>query len=155
VHQAQAGLPGVRHADHPRIGLVTDPTEISAQTLAQRYGADRPRRRGPVIAAAAVLVTALLVWASWAAWFQDEPSIEANVTAYDVVSTHEVRVEVAVHFRDKDPHGSCLLRASARDHSIVGERNMTAAELRDARGSWISIRTERRATTATLVRCTD
>jgi hypothetical protein len=146
---------------------VTDPTEISAeppnqppnqapaQTLAQRYGADRPRRRGLGIAVAVVLVTALLVWAAWAAWFQDEPSIEANVTAYEVVSTHEVRVEVAVHFRDAHPSGSCLLRASARDHSIVGELNLTAAELRDARGSWISIRTERRATTATLVRCTD
>jgi hypothetical protein len=138
---------------------VTDPTEIPAppggQTLAERYGADRPRRRGLGIAAAAVLVTALLVWAAWAAWFQDKPSIEANVTAYDVVSTHEVRVEVAVHFRDAHPHGSCLLRASAKDHSIVGELNLTAEELRDARGSWISIRTERRATTATLVRCTD
>jgi hypothetical protein len=142
---------------------VTDPTEISgqtsaqtsAQTLAQRYGADRPRRRGLGIAVAAVLVTALVVWAVWAAWFQDDPAIEANVTAYEVVSTHEVRVEVAVHIRDAHAGGSCLLRASARDHSIVGELNLTADELLAARGSWISIRTERRATTATLVRCTD
>lgn len=135
---------------------MTDPTEIRAQeALAQRYGADRPRRRGPVIAAAAVLVTALAVWAAWAAWFQDDPSIEADVTAYDVVSTHEVRVEVAVHLGDGAVRGSCLLRATAQDHSIVGERTMTATELRDARGSWISIRTERRATTAAVVRCTD
>jgi len=130
---------------------VSDPTEI----LAQRYGADRPRRRGLALALGGLLVGALLIWAVWAAWLQGTPAIRADLTSYDVVGTHEVKVKVAARFRDDHAGGSCLIRATAEDHTVVGELNLTAEELRDAQGSWISVRTERRATTATLVRCTD
>jgi hypothetical protein len=101
-----------------------------------------------------VLVAALLAWAVWAALDTGASGVQADVTSYQVVSTHEVRVKVAVHTRDPDADGTCLLRATAEDHTIVGELNLTADELRAATGSWIPMRTERRATTAALVRCT-
>jgi len=134
---------------------VTDPTEIRAQRMAQRYGSARPRRRGPALALGGVLAGALLAWAVWAAWLQGPSAIRADLTSYDVVGTHEVKVKVAARFRDDHSGGSCLIRATAEDHTVVGELNLTADELREAQGSWISVRTERRATTATLVRCTD
>lgn len=99
-------------------------------------------------------MVALLAWAVWAALDTGSTGLDASVTSYDVVSTHEVRVKVAIHPRDPDVDGTCLLRATAEDHTIVGELNLTADELREATGSWIPIRTERRATTAALVRCT-
>jgi hypothetical protein len=151
VHQAEAGLPGVRHADHPRIDAVTDPTEI----LASRYGADRPRRRGLAIALGAVFAVALLTWAVWAAVSQEQKPVDAEVTAYDVVSSHEVRVKVDVHIHDAGTRATCLVRATAEDHTVVGELNLTADQLEDSEGDWIPVRTERRATTAELVHCTD
>jgi hypothetical protein len=123
--------------------------------MAERYGSARPRRRVLALAVGALLVGALLVWAIWAAWLQGTPAIRADLTAYDVVGTHEVRVKVAASFRDDHAGGSCLIRATAEDHTVVGELNLTADQLRAAQGSWIPVRTERRATTAALVRCTD
>jgi hypothetical protein len=138
---------------------VTDPTEIRAQhergQLAQRYGAGRPKRRGLALVLGGSFAAALLAWAVWAGLSQDIPAIDAQVTAYDVVSTHEVRVKVDAQFRDADTDGTCLVRATADDHTVVGELNLTADDLREAGDAWIPIRTERRATTATLVRCTD
>jgi hypothetical protein len=96
----------------------------------------------------------LLGWAVWAALDTGSSALDASVTSYDVVSTHEVRVKVSIQPRDASVDGTCLLRATAEDHTIVGELNLTADELRKATGSWIPIRTERRATTAALVRCT-
>lgn len=133
---------------------MTGPTEIPPKSLTQRYGTDRRRPRWPALVAGGVLVAALLGWAVWAGFLQGTPAISATVTSFDVVSTHEVRVKVAARFRDDEVDGTCLLRATAEDHTIVGELNVTADELRAARGTWIPIRTERRATTATLVRCT-
>lgn len=135
---------------------MTDPTEISAQSMTQRYGAPRPQRRRLAIVLGALLALVLFAWAAWAAWLHGSPAIEATLTAYDVIDTHEVRVKVTASFRDEDdPEGTCLLRATAEDHTIVGERNLTGEELQAAEGRWISIRTERRATTAALIRCTD
>jgi hypothetical protein len=140
---------------------VSGPTEIPPSStapavpgVADRYGAERPALRRLGIAIGSVLVAALLGWAVWAALGTGSSGVEADVSSYDVVSSHEVRVKVAVHSRDPDTDGTCLLRATAEDHTVVGELNLTADELRKASGTWIPIRTERRATTAALVRCT-
>jgi hypothetical protein len=150
VHQAEAGLPVVRHADHPRIGAVADPKGI----LEHRYGADRPRRRGLAIVLGTVVALALLAWAIWAGTAQEDPPLEAQLTAYDVVSSHEVRVKVDAHVRDPGTSATCLVRATAEDHTVVGELTLTADQLRRSAGAWIPVRTERRATTAEVVRCT-
>ena len=118
-----------------------------------RYGASRPSSRPIVIVLAVLLVGVLTGWAVWAA-STDRPAIDATLTSYDVVSSHEIRVQVTARFRDAHPHGSCLVRATAEDHTVVGEINLTADQLRSSRGHWIPVRTERRATTAELVRCT-
>jgi hypothetical protein len=118
-----------------------------------RYGTGRPRRRPLPIALGVLLAVVLAGWAVWAG-LGSRPAIDAQLTAYDVVGTHEVRVKISAQFRDADTDGSCLVRATAQDHTVVGELNLTADQLRAAKGRWISVRTERRATTATLVRCT-
>jgi hypothetical protein len=126
-----------------------------AQKMAQRYGTDRHRGRGLVLAVVGVLVAAFLAWVAWAAWFHSDPAIDASIVSYDVVGTHEMRVKVDAHFRDAEADGTCLVRAIAADHTVVGELNLSASDLREGKGSWIPIRTERRATAAELVDCTD
>jgi len=145
---------------------VSDPTEIPARRdastspdLAERYGHGRPRqqaRRRVVVAVLAVLlVGGLLAWGVWAAVLNADKSLSADVSSFDVVDAHQVRVRVTAHVRDDATTGSCLLRATAQDHTSVGELTLTAAQLRASSGSWIPIRTERRATTVAVVRCTD
>jgi hypothetical protein len=134
---------------------VSDPKAIPDERMVQRYGTDRSRGRAVVVALSAVVATAFLVWLAWAAWFHSDPAIEAEVVAFDVVDTHETRVRVEAQFRDDRVEGGCLLRATASDHTIVGELNLTVAELREAGNDWIPVRTEREATTVTLVRCTE
>lgn len=131
------------------------PGDRTAQELARRYGTDRSRGRAVVVALSATVATAFLVWLTWAAWFHSDPAIEAEVIAFDVVDTRETRVKVESRIRDDRVEGGCLLRATAADHTIVGELNLTVAELREVGKDWIPVRTEREATTVTLVRCTE
>ena len=139
---------------------MTDPTEIAAESpapvpsLPPRYGG-RPRRRVVPIVLGTLFALALLAWAIWAGLASGDQGIDASVTSYRVVDSHQVQVKISAHFKDADTEGTCLVRATAADHTIVGELNITADELRANRGSWIPIRTERRATTAELVRCSD
>lgn len=124
-----------------------------SDVLQERYGTGHPRRRIVLIVATSVLAVTFISWLAWAAWFHSDPAIDADLTSYEIVGTHEARARVQARFRNADVDGSCLLRATARDHTIVGELNVSAAELRTNRGKWISVRTEREATTVELVRC--
>jgi hypothetical protein len=108
-----------------------------------------------VIVATTVLAAAFLAWLAWAAWFHSDPAIEADIAAYDVTGPHEVLVKVDARVKADDVRGSCLVRATAADHTIVGEINLSVAQLRAQRNQWIPIRTERKATTVELIRCTE
>ena len=134
---------------------MSDPTEIPAAgpALAQRYGGGR-RRRTPLVLGT-LLALALLAWAIWAMWANGHRAIEADVTSYQVVDSHQIKVKLRTHFRDDGVDGTCLVRATAADHTIVGELNLTADQIRSASGDWIAVRTERRATTAEVVRCSE
>jgi hypothetical protein len=125
-----------------------------SELMQERYGARDPRRRVLLIAATSVLAVVFLAWLAWAAVFHSTPAIDASVAAFDVVDTHEVRVRLQARL-DDDAEGDCLIRATASDHTNVGERHVSADELRAQEGEWISLRTERRATTVELVRCSE
>ncbi|MGY2873468.1 hypothetical protein ACVW00_000658 [Marmoricola sp. URHA0025 HA25] len=140
---------------------MSDPTEIpaadaagpQARALAARYGADRPRRRWVALTLGGLLAAALLAWAVWAGSEQGRDPLEASVSSYRVVSTHEIQVKISAQFHDAGVDGSCLVRATAEDHTVVGELNLTGDQLREDSGRWVSIRTERRATTAIVESC--
>jgi hypothetical protein len=144
-------------ASRSRPGIVSDSFKIRfvSDLLQERYGKPSPRRRLVYLAATTLLAIVFLTWLGWVAIFHSNPAIDAQVTAYDVVSSHQIKVKLLPQLRDDAVKGSCLIRATARDHTIVGELNISAAELRAADGDWIPIRTERRATTVEKVRCTE
>lgn len=122
--------------------------------MAERYGTTSPRRRKVLIVATTVLAAVFLGWLAWVAWVHSTPAIRAEVQSFDVVDAHQVRVRLASRIAD-DATGSCLLRATARDHTVVGERNVSVAEIRAAAGDWIAITTFNRADSVEKVRCTE
>ena len=122
--------------------------------MTERYGTHRPVRRVAMIVAVVLFGGVCLGWLAWAAWFQANPAIQAAVAAFDVKSGHRIDATVEVRLHDRDVKGSCLLRASAEDHSIVGEVNFPVASAATRYRKVFHVRTERLATTVEIVRCT-
>ncbi|MCW2786503.1 MAG: hypothetical protein JWP74_3020 [Marmoricola sp.] len=107
-----------------------------------------------IIVASTVLGVVFFGWVAWAAWFNSDTAYDAELESFDVVSTHEVRVKMDIKVSKDHIKGSCLLRATASDHTIVGETNLSVATIVKDQGRWIPIRTERRATTVEKISCT-
>ena len=125
---------------------------MSAPTdLADRYGAPAPWRRRVLLGASVVLAAAFLGWLGWTIWAQSTPDVESTMVGYDVVGEHEVTATVRIELGDDDVDATCLLRAFAEDHTIVGELSFTpTASGRTEQ----TVRTERRATSVELMGCT-
>ncbi|HYF73974.1 MAG TPA: DUF4307 domain-containing protein, partial [Nocardioides sp.] len=74
-----------------------------------------------------------------------------SILGYDVVGDHEATATVRVDLADPGVEATCLLRAYAADHAVVGELSFTpTASGRTEQ----TVRTERRATSVELVGCT-
>lgn len=122
--------------------------------MAERYGTRRPVRRLVMIVVTVLVGGACLGWLAWAAWFQANPAIQAAVAAFDVKGQHRIDATVEIRLRDRFVKGTCLLRASAEDHSIVGEVNVRVEDAAQKYQQVFHVRTERLATTVEIIRCT-
>ncbi len=100
-----------------------------------------------------VLAAAAAVWLAWVVLFHGRPEVTSQMVGYHVHGEHSVTASYTVVRRDAGVRASCLLRALAEDHSVVGERTVpvtsgpTAVQLRS------SVRTERKAGSVQLVGC--
>ena len=94
--------------------------------LAERYGVPSRGRRPLVVVLIAVLVAAAAAWLAWVLVFQTRPQVRA----------------------------SCLVRAQAADHAVVGELTVPVTSGPATRRVTATLRTERRATGADVVGCT-
>lgn len=128
-----------------------DQTSDLSPELAQRYGVASPLRRRAVIATAGVVSVAFLAWLAWAAWAQSTPQVTSSLIGWTVTDDHQVVATLNVDVRKGVSGAKCLLRASAVDHSVVGEAYFYVAT--SGRFSQ-KVRTERRATAVELVGCT-
>jgi hypothetical protein len=154
MHQAQ-------HDHHPRRAperelhraawenlLVTD-------LMTDRYGTHRPVQRVTLIAVSAIVGLVALTWLGWAAWFQATPDVASSLASYDVIDAHSVDATIELRIRSATVTGSCLLRAYAADHTVVGEMTFAVPQ---GRGKDVtvkkSVRTERKATSLELIGCT-
>lgn len=95
-----------------------------------------------------LLAVTFLGWLAWAALFHGDPEAESGIVGYEVTSDYAVDVRVDVRLDGID-EAECLVRALSVDKSIVGELPFTATEGRHA----VTVRTERRATSAEVVGC--
>lgn len=122
--------------------------------LATRYGTPSTGRRRLVAVAATVLAVVGLAWLGWAWSSQSDPAVTSTVVGFEVVDDHTATATFTVVRRSADVEASCLLRAQAADHSIVGELNVPVGPGGEATARLTeTVRTDRRATTVDVVGC--
>ena len=128
---------------------------LSAPDLSERYGAPSRARRPLVVTGAVVLAAVALAWLTWVVMFHGRPQVTGQLTGYHVDGQHAVVTGYTVVRRDPGVAATCLLRATADDHSTVGELNVPVPPSSEKVVTLSStVRTERRATTVDLVGCT-
>lgn len=120
-----------------------------AVDLADRYGR-RASRRPLAITLTVLLAAAFLGWLAWATWFHATPEVRSEFISFTVHDEHRVTAVVEVDLDDGARDPECVLRVLAEDHSVVGERAFEPVDGRNTE----EIRTEREATSVTLVGCT-
>jgi hypothetical protein len=147
MHQAQHD----GHTRDARIGFVSD---VRTDPVADRYGSPSAARRRTVIVASGVIGVLALAWLAWAAWAQSTPDVQSSLRSFDVVDTHTTTATVVVKRRSGEVSASCLVRAFAADHSVVGELNYKVTGGRETTVGEVTMRTEREATSVELIGCT-
>jgi hypothetical protein len=125
-------------------------------SLTERYGTPSPVARRALVTVVVVVAAAFLGWLGWTAFFHGDPQVSSELVTFTVDDEHQVTARVDVRIDDEDVVATCLLRAIAEDHTVVGEVHfdVTAADLEDGHVLEQVIRTERRATSVDQVGCT-
>ena len=129
-------------------------SDVRTDAVAERYGTPSPARRRTVIVVSGVVGVLALAWLAWAAWSQSTPEVQSSLRSFDVVDSHTVTAVVVVKPRSAEVSASCLLRAFAADHSVVGELNFKVAGESDTTVREVTLRTEREATSVERIGCT-
>jgi hypothetical protein len=102
-----------------------------------------------------LLAAAGLGWVIWTAVSHGRPLVHSALISFTAQGQHSAKARFSVVRRDEQVKASCLLRATAADHSIVGELNFTVGAANPATVTLEkSIRTERRASSVDLIGCT-
>ena len=126
----------------------------SVPDLAERYGAPSPTRRPVAVVVLAVVAMTGVTWAVWVWLFHSSPQVTSALVGYDVRSEHTAVATYTVVRRDADVSASCLLRAYAADHNVVGELSVAVDSGPPSSSMRSTLRTERRASSIELVGCT-
>jgi hypothetical protein len=122
--------------------------------LATRYGTPSTGRRRLTVVAVAVLAAVALGWVAWAAISASDPEVTSDIVSWEVVDDHTATATFRVARRSSDVEASCLLRAQARDHAIVGELNVTVGPGGEPTQNLTeTVRTERLATVVEVLGC--
>jgi hypothetical protein len=125
-------------------------------SLSERYGAPSPVARRALVTGVVVVAAAFLGWLAWTALWHGDPEVTSDLVTFTVDGEHQVTARVDVRLDDEDVVASCVLRAVAEDHTVVGELQfeVRASDLEDGTVLERQIRTERRATSVDPVGCT-
>lgn len=122
-------------------------------SLAGRYGTPAPWRRRAILAGSILVSAVFLAWLGWTTWSHSTPAVDSELVSFTIDDEHSATAQVEVRLRSDDIVASCLLRAFAEDHSVVGELVFRPDPADGERLEKI-IRTERRATSVELLGCT-
>jgi uncharacterized protein DUF4307 len=124
-----------------------------APDLAERYGAPSRHRRPLLVAGVALLAAAGVAWVVWVSVFHSRPEVTSELVGFEVAGQHTATATFTVVRRDADVRASCLLRAVAADHAVVGELTVAVDSGPASSSVRSTVRTERRATSVDLVGC--
>lgn len=122
--------------------------------LSQRYGSPSATRTKAVVALVVVVVAASLSWLVWVMLEHGRPEVQSSLVSFRAEGQHAAVARFDVVRRSADIEASCLLRALAADHTIVGELDVAVGP-GDPTTQTLekTIRTERAATSVDLVGC--
>lgn len=124
---------------------------MSTDVLADRYGTTSPARRRLLIVAVATLIAVSAGWLGWTIWEQARPAAASSNLTFTIVDDNTATATMQVELRDTDVVATCLVKAYAEDHSLVGQVTFTPA----ASGRVTQeISTDRRATSVEREGCT-
>ncbi|MGN6574667.1 MAG: DUF4307 domain-containing protein [Nocardioides sp.] len=122
--------------------------------LSERYGSPSATRRKAIVAVVVVLVAAGLSWLVWVMLEHGRPEAQSSLVSFDAVGQHAAVATFTVVRRSEDIEASCLLRALAADHTIVGELEVPVGP-GGPRVQTLerTVRTERQATSVDVLGC--
>lgn len=119
------------------------------QDLAQRYGRPSRTRRRLVMSVSILVAVVFGIWLAWVAWFHGTPEVHSELIGFEVLDEHAATARLDVALQD-GVDATCTVRATARDHAIVGEYTFRPTPGTNE----VRVRTERRATAVEKVGCT-
>ena len=125
----------------------------TTDTLVDRYGAPAPWRRRALIAASVTVAVVSGSWLGWTTWDHSTPDVQSELVNFEVLDEHAATADVRMQFRSPSVEATCLLRAFAEDHSVVGELSFTPSAAVNGMLTQ-TVRTERRATSVESIGCT-
>ncbi|GAB3699284.1 DUF4307 domain-containing protein [Mariniluteicoccus flavus] len=119
--------------------------------IAERY----PVRRRPwLVPLLVVALGSLVAYWLWISAGKANPPLQGNVSSFQVVSDTETRVKVMVDRRTPATSGRCLVYVQAVDFERVGEVSVPIGPAdRKTDERWVSVRTFRRGTSASVDHC--
>jgi Domain of unknown function (DUF4307) len=126
---------------------------VTPTDLAERYGAPSRARRPLAVATAAVLALAAVAWLAWVMTSHARPEVTSQMVGFHVRDDHAVTATFTVVRRDTAVRASCVLRAVAADHAVVGELAVPVTSGPTTQRVHSTLRTERSATSVELVGC--
>ncbi len=130
------------------------PEHSPDRSLEQRYGARTPAQRRLIVVGVAMLAAAGIGWLVWAMLFYGRPLARSDQISFRVVDQNTAVTTMTVVRRNRDVEATCLLRAQAADHTIVGELDFTVGPSQPATTTVRkTVRTEREATSVSVVGC--
>ncbi len=122
--------------------------------LSERYGSPSATRRKALVAVVVVLVAAGLSWLAWAVLEHGRPEAQSALVSFRTEGQHAAVATFTVVRRSEDIEASCLLRALATDHTIVGELEVPVGPgAPRVQTMEQTVRTEREATSVEVVGC--
>ncbi|GAB3257689.1 hypothetical protein GCM10027425_18880 [Alteromonas gracilis] len=131
--------------------VTTTPDASSEALLRERYGAGRSsRNRRTWIVAVGIVSVLALGWLGWTAWHHTATGIRGGLVAFTIDGERQTTARFQTRVSE-GVEGTCLLRAMAVDHFVVGE---VIARVDRSGTQSVPIRTERRASAVELVSCT-
>ncbi len=108
-----------------------------------------------MIGLVAALAAVFVGWVLWVMLEHGDPEVTSELVSFEIVDAHTATATFTVDRKSAEVAASCLLRAQAADHTVVGELNVDVPAGGEARRTMrASVRTEREATTVDVVGCT-